>query len=192
MGSANTQATAGYDNSSIKTVKTGFGAPSATAGGSDNASRTATASSGDSVTTSSGGVKDASNTASAALLSFSASLSSVTGSIAGSFSSLDSAATSAASALEQLAASAQVQSVPTASTPVAMPTPEAMGAVNPSVLGASSLESGGGSTTNTTNNFYMDNVQASQNVNTDQIARAVQTLMDSEDAWRKMYLGPWR
>ena len=84
------------------------------------------------------------------------------------------------------------QAAPTASTPVAMPTPEAMGAVNPSVLGASSLESGGGSTTNTTNNFYMDDTCVAQSVNTDQIARAVQGLQKKEDAWAKMYLGPWR
>ena len=78
------------------------------------------------------------------------------------------------------------------SSPLAMPTPGGMGAVNPSVLGSSSLESGGGSTTNTTNNFYMDSVQSSQNVNTDQIARSVQSLMSRDDAWRKIYAGPWR
>ncbi|MCR5661677.1 MAG: hypothetical protein K6G50_06070 [bacterium] len=134
-------------------------------------------------------------------------LSAAVGSILGGFTSFESAVTSAASALETLASSAaSAGSSVTAgyaassalisgdfvASPLAMPTPGSMGAVNPSVLGASSLESGGGNTTNTTNNFYMDDTRVAQNVTAEQVMRGVESMMAKRDAWASMYAGPWR
>ncbi|MCR5661667.1 MAG: hypothetical protein K6G50_06020 [bacterium] len=133
-------------------------------------------------------------------------LSAAVGSILGGFTSFESAVTSAASALETLASSAAAAGSNVSagyaassalisgdfiSSPLAMPTPGSMGAVNPSVLGASSLESGG-NTTNTTNNFYMDDTRVAQSVTAEQVMRGVESMMAIQDAWAKMYAGPWR
>ena len=109
----------------------------------------------------------------------------------GAFQALITATSSAAAALQSLGSNSASKGLAKSDKPeVSMPTPSDMGAVTPSNTAESRLNYNNHSSSSV-NNYYLDGVRLSQDVDIRQLAQTIARITNQEQRRVRTYLGSW-